>query len=208
MITTVAGTSPHTLFDIQVNDYVNGAQSALYLLSKMNYRGGILTERFEQNVASRIRGKVLDVVMSENKAVTVLGTHAMKRTKSWRDDVRQGMRALILQNMGKFGGIWASFDGQAYIIDDLLREQGMNKGDVVLVSVDGGQESYRRIKAPDSLFTATVAIPFEEIGRKAAESMDLIVAKKVPKDEVVSGPYLWMDAVLVDETNVDAFLAK
>src|SRR6476646_1573508 len=31
VITTVAGTSPHTLFDIQVNDYQIGAQAALYL---------------------------------------------------------------------------------------------------------------------------------------------------------------------------------
>src|SRR5881227_2073204 len=61
VITTVAGTSPHTLFDIQVNDYQIGAQAALYLLSKMNYSGAILTERYENNVASRIRGKVLDV---------------------------------------------------------------------------------------------------------------------------------------------------
>src|SRR5262249_19101948 len=49
VITTVAGASPHTLFDIQVNDYKVGAEAALYLLSKINYRGQILTERYENN---------------------------------------------------------------------------------------------------------------------------------------------------------------
>jgi hypothetical protein len=34
------------------------------------------------------------------------------------------MQALILRNQGKFQGVWASFDGQAYVIDDLLKAQG------------------------------------------------------------------------------------
>src|SRR5262245_33633401 len=128
LITAVSGTSPYSLFDIQVNDYVNGATATLYMLSKMNYKGEILTAKFEQNVASRIRGKVLDVVLAENPAVKVLGNHSMARTASWRDDVRNGMQALILQNQGKFQGIWASWDGQAWIIDDILKAQGMKKG--------------------------------------------------------------------------------
>jgi len=157
-------------------------------------------------VASRIRGKVLDVVLSENPSVKVLGSHSMARTASWQEDVRSGMQALILRNQGKFQGVWASFDGQAYVIDDLLKAQGLKKGDVVLVSIDGGPESYRRIKAPDSLLTATVGIPFERIGRTAVEKMNDIVVKKVPKNQAVNGPYLWMDAVLVDASNVDQML--
>jgi ribose transport system substrate-binding protein len=206
VITAVAGTSPHTLFDIQVNDYQIGAQAALYLLSKINYSGAILTERYENNVASRIRGKVLDVILSENTAVKVLGSHSMARTASWQDDVRNGMQAQILRNQGKFQGIWASFDGQAYVIDDLLKSQGLKKGDVALVSIDGGPETYRRIKAPDSLFTATVGIPFEKIGTTAVDAMNEIVVKKTPKTKIVNGPYLWMDAVLVDASNVDQML--
>jgi simple sugar transport system substrate-binding protein/ribose transport system substrate-binding protein len=206
VITTVAGTSPYTLFDIQVNDYQIGAQATLYLLSKLNYTGSILTERYENNVASRIRGKVLDVVLSENPSIKVLGSHSMARTASWQEDVRGGMQALILRNQGKFQGVWASFDGQAYVIDDLLKAQGMKKGDVVLVSIDGGPESYRRIKSPDSLLTATVGIPFEQIGRTAVAKMNDIVVKKVPKNQAVNGPYLWMDAVLVDASNVDQML--
>ena len=41
------------------------------------------------------------------------------------------------------------------------------------------------------------------IDRKAGtDAMDQIVVKKMPKDKVVQGPYLWMDAVLVDASNV------
>jgi simple sugar transport system substrate-binding protein/ribose transport system substrate-binding protein len=115
----------------------------------------------------------------------VLGSHSMARTASWQEDVRSGMQALILRNQGKFQGVWASFDGQAYVIDDLLKAQGLKKGDVVLVSIDGGPEKLRRIKSPDSLFTATVGIPFEAIGRTAVEEMNEIVVKKVPREQGV-----------------------
>ncbi len=206
VISVMSGASPHTLFDIQVNEYGVGADAALYLLGELGFEGKILTQRFESNVGTRIRGKILDVVLSENTQVEVVGSHSMARTQSWRDDVRNGMNALILQNAGDFQGIWASFDGQAFIIDDLLKEQGMQKGDVVLVSIDGGAESYRRIKSPDSMLMATVAIPFEAMGEAAVDAMEIIAVKGEAKETVTGGPYLFMSADLVDQSNVDDFI--
>jgi simple sugar transport system substrate-binding protein/ribose transport system substrate-binding protein len=206
VITVQSGASPHALFDIQTNEYTVGADAALYLLGQLGYRGNIVTARFDMNVASRIRGKILDVVLSENQAVKELGKFSMARTQSWRDDVRAGMQALLLQNQGRINGIWASFDGQAYIIDDLLQAQGVKKGEIPLVSVDGGKESYERIADPQSTFMATVAIPFEDMGRQAIDAIQTIVVDKKPKETVASGPYLFAKAVLVDKTNVKDFL--
>jgi simple sugar transport system substrate-binding protein/ribose transport system substrate-binding protein len=138
--------------------------------------------------------------------VKEVGKFSMARTQSWRDDVRAGMQALLLQNQGKINGIWASFDGQAYIIDDLLQAQGVKKGQIPLVSVDGGKETYARIADPASTFLATVAIPFEAMGKQAVDAIQTIVVEKKPKETVTSGPYLFTEAVLVDKTNVQQFL--
>ncbi len=206
VITVQSGASPHALFDIQTNEYKIGAEAALYLFGQLGYQGNIVTARFDLNAASRIRGKILDSVLSENTSVKELGKFSMARTQSWRDDVRAGMQALLLQNQGKIQGVWASFDGQAYIIDDLLRAQGVKKGQIPLVSIDGGVESYRRIADPDSTFMATVAVPFEEMGRMAVDAVEKIVVRKQPVKSVASGPYLFVDSVLVDQTNVAKFL--
>lgn len=206
VITIMSGASESALFDVQVNEYAVGADAALYLLGQINYNGPILTARFDSNMGTRIRGKVLDTVLSENTAVTVAGDYSMAKTQSWQEDVRNGMNALILQNAGNFDGVWASFDGQAFIIDDLLLEQGMQKGDVALVSIDGGQEAFSRIKDPDSMMTATVVIPFEEMGKAAVEAMKRIAVDKEPKEAVTAGPYLFMPSILVDRSNVDEFL--
>lgn len=206
VITVQSGGSPHVLFDIQTNEWKVGADAALYLMGRIGYSGAILTERFEQNVASRIRGKVLDALLSETPSVKEAGRHAMARTGSWREDVRAGMGALLLQNAGRVQGVWASFDGQAYVIDDLLQAQGMTRAQVPIVSADGGPETYRRIADPESCIVATVAISFEKMGVTAIDAVDAIVVRKQPKASIAAGPYLYMDAVLVDAGNVQQFL--
>lgn len=206
VIGIMSGASPHMLFDVEANEFKVGAEAALYLLGQLGYQGNILTARFDGNSGTRIRGKVLDAVLSENTGVKDLARFSMARTQSWRDDVRNGMRAIMMQNQGKFQGIWASFDGQAFVIDDLLQQQGMKKGDITLVSIDGGPETYRRIADPQSLMTATVMIPFEDMGKSAVDAIDKIVVQKQPKSSVTVGPYLFADAVLVDANNVQKFL--
>src|SRR5262245_56349622 len=64
VITVMSGGSDKTLFDVQVNEYSVGAQSALYLLGQLGYQGNILVERFEGNVGTRIRGRILDAVLA------------------------------------------------------------------------------------------------------------------------------------------------
>jgi simple sugar transport system substrate-binding protein/ribose transport system substrate-binding protein len=206
LVTVMSGTSPDALVDIAVNEYSAGAQAALYLLDHLNYQGNILTQRFEGNAGTRIRGKILDVVLSENPSVKQIGTHTMARTASWRDDVQAGMNALLLKNQGKVDGIWASFDAQAYVIDDILRQQGAKKGKPVLVSIDGGPETYRRIADPDSLLMATVMIPFEKMGEKAVEVIERAGIKKEPRESIAHGPYIYLDAELVDAANVQSYL--
>lgn len=203
VVTVMSGTSPHTLFDVTVNEFEVGAKIGVYLLGLMNYQGNILMSRYEGHGGTKIRGRVMDIILEENTGVKVLGTHSMARTQSWREDVKAGMEALILRHAGQFQAVWASFDGQAFVIDDILQAQGYKKGQVVLTGVDGGQEAFRRIRDPNSLFTATVAIPFELMGEAAVDALDDILAG-TPKNEITPGPYLFMDAVLVDANNVPA----
>ena len=200
------GGGGNVLLEIESDEWKVGTDQALYLLGRMGYGGNILEERFELNVASRIRAKQLDAILTENSGVKPVGQHSMARTAAWQQDVRSGMQALLLQNRGKFQAIWASFDGQAYVIDDLLQADGLTRKEAPIVTADGGAETYRRIADPQSCIVATVAIPFETMGEMAVDAVDKIVVHKQPKESVAAGPYLYVDAVLVDEGNVKQFL--
>jgi simple sugar transport system substrate-binding protein/ribose transport system substrate-binding protein len=206
VITVESGVSPYALFDIQSNEYKIGAEAALYLLGALGYQGGLLTVRFDANVATRIRGRELDAVLAENAGMREIGKFTMGRTQSWRDDVRAGVQALLLQNQGKIDGIWVAFDGQAYIVDDLLQAQGVKRGQIPLVSMDGGAETYARIADPNSLLLASVSVPFEQMGTQAVDAMEAIAIRRQPKSEITPGPYLFVDSVLVDQSNVKQFL--
>ena len=54
----------------------------MYLLGVINYEGGILVQRFEANAGTRVRGSILDAVLAENLAVTVVGEHSMAAPKA------------------------------------------------------------------------------------------------------------------------------
>ena len=204
VVTIASGSSPHTLFDIQANEYQVGSDATLYLFGLLNYSGNILAQRFDGNLATRIRGRELDAVLAENTGIKLLASHSMARTAAWQEDVRSGMNALLQREQGNFQGIWVSFDGQAFVIDDLLQQTGVKKGEIPIVSMDGGQETFRRIRDPGSLVIATVAVPFELMGSKAVDALDAIVANGVAKESVVKGPYMLLPSVLVDRTNVPA----
>jgi len=204
IITVMANTTPSALFDISVDDFAAGAQITNYLLARMNYEGGMLAQRYEQNVSTRARGKVFDAVMSENTGVKLLGQHVMAKPQGWQEDVRQGMETLTLRHQGQFKSVWTAFDGQAFIIDDILQQRGAKKGEILLTGVDGGQETFRRIRDPKSLVVATVAIPFETMGARAVDLLDKIVVQKQSKSRHVAGARLLVPTVLVDETNAPA----
>ncbi len=204
VVTVMSNTSPNALFDIAVDDFGAGAQITTYLLGRMNFQGGLLAQRYEGNVSTRARGKVFDAILTEHTAVKLVGQHVMARPQGWQEDVRQAMETLTLRHQSQFAAVWTAFDGQAFIIDLILQERGLKKGEVWLTGVDGGQETFKRIRDPRSLMTASVAIPFERMGATAVDMMDRIVVQKAAKESLVPGPQLIMPTVLVDQTNVPA----
>ncbi len=43
------------------------------------------------------------------------------------------------------------------------------------------------------------------MGKAAVDALDTIVVQKKPRSAVTTGPYLYMDAILVDASNVAQF---
>ena len=133
-----------------------------------------------------------------------LSHHKTEAARAIADVLMPGQRVCLTTHVNPDGDGLGSEVGLIH----LLKAQGIKKGQIPLVSVDGGDESYRRIADPESTFIATVAIPFEEMGVKAVEAVEAIVVKKQPATAITSGPYLFMDAVVVDKNNVKNFIKK
>ena len=64
VISVMSGTSPGVLMDVTVNEYVVGAELATELLGLMTYTGSVAMVRDQSRVATRIRGKLMDLVLA------------------------------------------------------------------------------------------------------------------------------------------------
>ncbi len=203
VISVMSGTSPGVLMDVTVNEYVVGAELATELLGLMTYTGSVAMVRDQSRVATRIRGKLMDLVLAETPAVRLVGSLDMAGAQESVDHLTGRLATLLPGDAAKPQAVWAATDAAAFAVDDALRAMGFKKGQVLLAGIGGSQEAFGRIRDPDSLMTATVAIPYELLGETAADAMEDTLAG-MPKDQIVTGPYLFVDTVVVDKNNVPA----
>jgi ABC-type sugar transport system substrate-binding protein len=109
------------------------------------------------------------------------------------------------QRYGKeITGVWCCFDQLAYIAGDVLQSYGIN---AIIVGIDGNKETFRRIK--EGKMTATIAQPFEEMAKKAIELVEKIVIRRISPEKATGGrKVIYLDAPLVDKSNVSTFLSR
>ena len=201
LITIDSGYTAGAIADITTDNYVMGARIASYLADRMNHEGNIILLKFEKHEGTRRRGKVLDVVLSENPNITVLEEYWMNATAGYMEDTRRAMETYVLRHGDKIDAVWAAFDELAYAAADVLEAHGLGRDKVIVVGIDGNPETFRRIRA-GSPIVATVAQPFEEMARIAVDLVDKIVVQGISPAEAAPRKVIYVDAPLVDETNV------
>lgn len=196
VVSVLSGIDPLTAIDVTVNEFEIGARIGMHLLGLMAYDGKLLMERATGRQDGRIRGKVMDLIVSEHPAVQVAGE--LDTGAAAGEAVRPMLEGWLGPQLeGGAEAIWTALDGQAFATDDILRAKGVGRDRVVLATVDGGQEAFRRLRDPASLLAATVVIPYELMGEAGVDVLDDLLAG-LPKEQIATGPQLFVDAVLVD----------
>lgn len=202
VITIDSGYIPGVVADITCDNFVLGAKISTFLVDTLGGEGNIIVLRYEKHHGTRKRGKVLDQVLSEYPGIKVLAEYAVVNPAKFMEEIRSAMETFVLRFGNQINAVWSAFDQLALVALDVLQEFGIK--DVVVVGVDGLQETFRRIKA--GLMTATVAQPFEEMAAVAIDLVQKIVVEKIPIPEAAPKKIIYLDAPLVDRTNVDKFL--
>ena len=197
VITIDSGYVDGVVADITADNFVMGGKVSTYLMDSLGGQGKIVAIKFEKHYGTRRRGKVLDVVLSEYPGIEVLAEYSVAATKRFMDDTRSAMETYVLKYGDKIDGVWCAFDQLAYVAADVLKEYGYN--DVLVVGVDGNEETFRRIGAGD--MSATVAQPFEDMAAKAIEIVEKI-SNGVNPEEAAGKKIIYVDAPLIDHTNL------
>ena len=197
VITIDSGYVDGVVADITADNFVMGAKISTYLMDSLGGQGKIVAIKFEKHYGTRRRGKVLDVVLSEYPGIEVLAEYSVAATQRFMDDTRSAMETFVLKYGDKIDGVWCAFDQLAYVAADVLQEYGYD--DVMVVGVDGNEETFRRIASGN--MNATVAQPFENMAAKAIEIVGKIVSGISP-EEAAGNKIIYVDAPLIDSTNL------
>jgi len=204
VITIDSGYVEGIVADITTDNFVMGAKIATYFVDALGGKGNIIVVKYEKHFGTRRRGKILDVVLSEYPGIKVLAEYTITSPAKFMEETRSALETYAQQYGKQINGVWCCFDQLAYIASDVLQSYGVN---AIIVGIDGNKETFRRIK--EGKMTATVAQPFEEMAKKAVELIEKIVVRKISPEKATGGrKVIYLDAPLVDKTNVSSFLTK
>lgn len=198
VITIDSGYVDGVVADITADNFVMGAKISTYFVDTLGGQGNIVVFKFEKHFGTRRRGKVLDVVLSEYPGIKVLAEYTVAATKRYMEDTRAAMETYATRYGSQIDGVWCAFDQLAFAASDVL--QSRNLKDVIVVGVDGSEETFRRIK--EGTMTATVAQPFEAMSAKAVELVEKIVVQGMAPKEAAPNKIIYTDAPLIDKSNL------
>ena len=202
IITIDSGYVDGVVTDITSDNFSMGAKISTYLANSLGGSGNIIEVKFEKHQGCRERGKVLDVVLTEFPDINVLESYTVVATASYLEDTRAAVETFVIKYGDDIDAIWCAFDQLAYVSADLLETYGVE--DVIVVGVDGNEETFRRIQ--NGNMDATIAQPFDQMAKKAIDLIDLIVVQGVPAEEASPLHITYVEAPLVTISNVDEFV--
>jgi ABC-type sugar transport system substrate-binding protein len=207
IVTVMAGASPAARFDLAINQYALGADVGAYVLGRLGYRGRLVTLRADADPGARARARVLDLMLEDAPGVALAAS--LDRGSGPED----AFRAALDRALAEAGGppaadaaplaVWAATDALALAAEEALRAGGFARERVTLVGVGGGPAALARLRDPAGLLTATAAIPYELLGEAAVDVLEDIAAG-TPAEQIATGPYVFVDTVIVDQGSVPA----
>ncbi len=202
IITIDSGYVDGVVTDITSDNFSMGAKISTYMANSLGGTGNIIEIKFEKHQGCRERGKTLDVVLTEYPDINVLESYTVVATKSYLEDTRAAVETFVLKYGDDIDAIWCAFDQLAYVSADLLEEYEIE--DVIVVGVDGNEETFRRIQSGN--MDATIAQAFDPMAKKAIDLIDMIVVQGIPAEEASPLHITYVDAPLVTISNVEDFI--
>lgn len=198
VISICSGYTDGLVCDIAANDFVMSSKLTSYFLDSLGAHGNIIAIKFVKNAGCRKRGEILDAILPEYPDIKLLDEYTVAGTARFMDDTTNAMETFVTKYGDKIDGVWCAFDQLGYACSDVLQAHGLT--DTLVVGVDGGKETERRIK--NGVITATVSQPFEEMAKTAVDIIEKISNGVDPK-EAAGSNVVYVDAPLLTKTSLN-----
>ena len=197
-----AGSHPLLVTNVTSNGYAMAAETATYVVDRLNGNGGVVMFIFEAFPPVQKRGIIADTIFANNPDITVIDRVTPDVADGGIADSRAQMEAILAANpdAGSISAVWAAWDQPALGALQAIEAAGRENEGIVIVGIDANPQALDAIAAGGN-FSASVAQDFSGIGAETAAAVSRVLA-----GEDINQSVIYVPTVLVTTANVADFL--
>ena len=183
-----AGSTQGLVLDVTSNNYAMAAQTASYLVDRLNGRGRVVMLVHPPYAPVQKRGVVARAIFDNTPDIEVVD-EVFVEVPGPLENARNAVEALLTANpeAGSIAGIWAAWDEPALGALQAVQALGRENEGIVIVGIDAIDPAREAI-AEGTPFEATAAQNFQEIARTLADRLDAYLNGEEPIQKTIYVP--------------------
>jgi ribose transport system substrate-binding protein len=199
-----AGADPLLVTNVTSNGYAMAAETATYVVDRLNGKGSVVMFVFDPYPPVQKRGIIANAIFANNPDIKVLDRITPDVKDGGIADSRAKMEAVLAANpkAGSISAVWAAWDQPALGALQAIEAAGRQKEGIVIVGIDANPQALDAISKGGN-FEASVAQDFNGIGQTVGTLVETYLNKgKITQSTV------YVPTKLVTAANVKDFIKK
>jgi ribose transport system substrate-binding protein len=195
-----AGANPLLVTNVTSNGYAMAADTASYLVNRINGKGNVVMFVFDAFPPVQVRGVIADAIFKNNPDIKVLDRVTPDVADGGIADSRAKMEAILAANpdKGSIAGVWAAWDQPALGALQAIEAAGRQDEGIVITGIDANPQAREAI-AKGGNFEASMAQDFKGIGKATADAVKRQLAGETIKQSVIYVPTRLITSANVNE---------
>lgn len=172
-----SGTDPMIVANVTSNGYAMAAETATYVVDRLNGEGNVVMFIFEPYPPVQKRGVIAEAIFNNTPDITIKDKITPSFDAGPLEGARNAMEAVLLANPdpGSINAVWAAWDDPALGALQAIQAAGREDEGIVIVGIDATPQARDAIGG-GSNFEATVAQDFPGIARQAADLVEMYLS--------------------------------
>ena len=168
-----SGAHPLLVTNVTSNGYTMAAETATYVVDRLNSDGNVVMFIFEPYPPVQKRGAIAQAIFNNTPDITILDAITPSFDNGPLEGARNAMEAVLLANpdAGSISAVWAAWDDPALGALQAIEDAGRDDEGIVIVGIDATEQARDAI-ARGSNFEATVAQDFAGMAQRVADLVE------------------------------------
>nr|PZN56329.1 MAG: sugar ABC transporter substrate-binding protein [Chloroflexota bacterium] len=168
-----AGSVPELVVNVTSNGYAMAAETATYVVDRLNGVGRVVMFIFPPYPPVQKRGVIAEAIFNNTPDIEIIDQVVPDVTDGGIADSRARMEAILAANPepGSINAVWAAWDQPALGALQAIEAAGRQDEGIIIVGIDANPQAVEAI-AQGGNFEASVAQDFEGIGSTTADLVE------------------------------------